>query len=121
VYGTHHVGASTDQAQESIASEVVKIVTTYIEQGRVENCVNQVVGSTAMALLFVRHKNLPGVLSHVFEELSNASVNVEEMENILYKGCFAACARIQLGSVPTAAQIDAIKNNENIISVTMTT
>lgn len=40
VYGTHHVGASTEQAQEAVADEVVKIVRTYVETGRVINCVN---------------------------------------------------------------------------------
>jgi D-3-phosphoglycerate dehydrogenase len=42
VYGTHHVGASTEQAQEAVADEVVKIVRTYVETGRVINCVNPV-------------------------------------------------------------------------------
>ncbi len=29
VYGTHHIGASTDQAQEAIAAETVRIVRTF--------------------------------------------------------------------------------------------
>jgi len=40
VYGTHHVGASTDQAQEAVADEVVKIVKTFKETGKFLNCVN---------------------------------------------------------------------------------
>lgn len=40
VYGTHHVGASTDQAQNAVAEEVVRIVKVYRENGRVENRVN---------------------------------------------------------------------------------
>ena len=28
VYGTHHIGASTEQAQEAIAAETVRIITT---------------------------------------------------------------------------------------------
>lgn len=39
VYGTHHVGASTEQAQNAIAQEVVSIVRTFIETGEVRNCV----------------------------------------------------------------------------------
>lgn len=39
VYGTHHIGASTAQAQEAIASEVLRMVTEF-ESGRVLNCVN---------------------------------------------------------------------------------
>ena len=40
VYGTHHIGASTDQAQEAIAGETVRIVRTYKDTGRVPNVVN---------------------------------------------------------------------------------
>jgi len=121
VYGTHHVGASTSQAQEAIGSEAVRIIEIYVEEGRVMNCVNQSVETSGTALLSIRHKNLPGVLAHVFDELSIAGINVEEMENVLYKGGYAACARIQLGDIPTPELMNAIKNNENIYSVTLTT
>jgi len=47
IYGTHHVGASTDQAQEAVAEEVVKIVRTYVETGRVIHCVNPTDPATA--------------------------------------------------------------------------
>ena len=33
VYGTHHIGASTDQAQEAIAAEVVRIVASFSGHG----------------------------------------------------------------------------------------
>lgn len=39
VYGTHHIGASTEQAQQAIADEVVAIVDDLAE-GRVRHCVN---------------------------------------------------------------------------------
>ena len=47
IYGTHHVGASTDQAQEAVADEVVKIVQTYVKTGRVIHCVNPTEPATA--------------------------------------------------------------------------
>jgi len=40
VYGTHHIGASTDQAQEAIAAETVRIVKAFMETGRAPNAVN---------------------------------------------------------------------------------
>jgi len=40
VYCTHHVGASTDQAQNAVAEEVVRIVKVYKQSGRIENKVN---------------------------------------------------------------------------------
>ena len=32
VYGTHHIGASTEQAQEAIAAETVRIIQTFKER-----------------------------------------------------------------------------------------
>lgn len=40
VIGTHHIGASTDQAQESIAAETVRIVKSFIDTGVAPNAVN---------------------------------------------------------------------------------
>ena len=40
VYGTHHIGASTNQAQEAIAAETVRIVEVYMETGKAPNVVN---------------------------------------------------------------------------------
>ncbi|QKK08937.1 MAG: hypothetical protein HND58_12730 [Planctomycetota bacterium] len=40
VYGSHHCGASTDQAQMAVAEEAVRIVSVFLETGRFENRVN---------------------------------------------------------------------------------
>ncbi|MHA6800200.1 NAD(P)-dependent oxidoreductase [Bounagaea algeriensis] len=39
VYGTHHIGASTEQAQEAVAAEVVRMVEEFAS-GTVLHCVN---------------------------------------------------------------------------------
>jgi len=57
VYGTHHIGASTDQAQEAIAAETVRIVTTYKHTGRVPNVVNLARKTPATHMLVVRHRD----------------------------------------------------------------
>ncbi|HXE75303.1 MAG TPA: NAD(P)-dependent oxidoreductase [Candidatus Xenobia bacterium] len=41
VYGTHHIGASTEQAQEAIAEETTRILQAYRDRGEVPNAVNQ--------------------------------------------------------------------------------
>ena len=38
--GTHHIGASTEQAQLAVGFEAVRIVETYKNSGEVVNCVN---------------------------------------------------------------------------------
>lgn len=120
VCGTHHCGASTEQAQQAIASETVRIIEQYIHTGHVPNCVNRAASTPATTLLTVRHLNQPGVLAHVFYTLGQSGINVEEMENIIYEGAQAACARIQLDDVPDDAILIAINANENVISVTQT-
>jgi D-3-phosphoglycerate dehydrogenase len=117
VCGTHHIGASTDQAQEAIAAETVRLLESYVRRGVVPNCVNRVQTTPARYLLTVRHLNRAGVLAHVFRVLGEARINVEEMENVIYEGARAACARIQLDDQPTPGQLAAIRNGENVLGV----
>lgn len=109
VYGTHHIGASTDQAQEAIAGEAVRIVRTFKETGKVPNVVNIARTSPATHRLVVRHRDRPGVLATVFDRLRDAHINVQETENIVFDGAEAAVARINLDGAPGAAVLDAIK------------
>ena len=39
VCGTHHIGASTDQAQIAVADGVIRVIQSY-EEGKLRNCVN---------------------------------------------------------------------------------
>jgi D-3-phosphoglycerate dehydrogenase / 2-oxoglutarate reductase len=108
VYGTHHIGASTDQAQEAIAAEAVRIVRSFIATGRVPNVVNLAKQSPATHMLVVRHQDKPGVLAYVFQVLRDAGLNVQETENIIFEGAQAAVARINLDREPPSASVDAI-------------
>lgn len=117
VYGTHHVGASTDQAQVAIAHEVLRIVGAFVSTGAVPNCVNRLAKSSASYVLAVRHHNRPGVLAHVFKVLADGSINVEEVENISYHGAVASLARIHLDNKPDVADLEAIRGGPHIISV----
>jgi D-3-phosphoglycerate dehydrogenase len=110
VYGTHHIGASTDQAQEAIAAETVRIVRAFKETGRVPNVVNLARRTPATHMLVVRHRDRPGVLAHVFDCLRARNLNVQETENIVFEGAEAAVARVNLDGEPDAALVDAIKS-----------
>ncbi len=118
VYGTHHVGASTDQAQVAIAHEVIRIVQTFRDSGEVPNVVNRLARSSATHVLSIRHRNRPGVLAHVFGVLAGGAINVEEVENIIYHGAQATLARIHLDGVPDRDELERIRTgNGDIISV----
>jgi len=116
VYGTHHIGASTDQAQEAIAAEAVRIIRTYKDTGKVPNVVNLSSKTPATHMLVVRHRDRPGVLAHVFAQLRGANLNVQETENVIFEGAEAAIARINLDAEPPPAVLQAIENgNEDIL------
>ena len=118
VYGTHHVGASTDQAQVAIAHEVIRIVQAFQATGEVPNVVNRLARSSATHVLVIRHRNRPGVLAHVFGVLAGAEINVEEVENIIYHGAQATLARIHLDGEPGNGALERIRSgNTDIISV----
>jgi D-3-phosphoglycerate dehydrogenase len=109
VYGTHHIGASTEQAQEAIAAETVRIIRSFKETGKVPNVVNLAKRTPATHMLVVRHRDRPGVLAHVFNNLRRDNLNVQETENIVFDGAEAAVARINLDGAPSTALCDRIK------------
>ena len=118
VYGTHHIGASTEQAQEAIAAETVRIVRSFTETGRVPNVVNLARRTPATHMLVVRHRDRLGVLAHVFELLRGDDINVQETENIIFEDAEAAVARINLDRAPSQALLASIRSgNENILSL----
>jgi D-3-phosphoglycerate dehydrogenase len=121
VYGTHHIGASTDQAQEAIAGETVRIVRTYKETGRVPNVVNLARRTPATHMLVVRHRDRPGVLAHVFDQLREADLNVQETENIVFEGAEAAVARINLDGAPSNGVCERIKSNQDVLDLQVVT
>ncbi len=77
LYATHHIGASTDQAQEAIAAETVRIVKAFKETGKVPNVVNLAQRTPATHMLTVRHRDRPGVLAHVLDAIRTAGINVQ--------------------------------------------
>ena len=99
VYVTHHIGASTDEAQEAVGDEVCRIAEAFRDEGRVLNVVNRIEETAATHRLDVRHHDRVGVLARVLDCLSRAGLNVQEMENQVFPGG-AAIARIQTSGEP---------------------
>jgi D-3-phosphoglycerate dehydrogenase len=122
VYGTHHIGASTDQAQEAIAAETVRIIDAYRTTGKVPNVVNLAKKTPATHRLIVRHRDRPGVLAHVFDRLRSSRINVQETENVIFEGAEAAVARISLDGPPGEALLRSIREgNEDILDLHVVT
>lgn len=118
VYGTHHIGASTAQAQDAIALETVRIIETFRDTGRVPNAVNLAARTPATHALIVRHLDRPGVLAGVLGALRAAEINVQEMQNVVFEGAEAAVAHINVDRKPPAELVERCRaENENIIEI----
>jgi len=122
VYGTHHIGASTDQAQDAIAAETVRIISSYKDTGKVPNVVNLAKKTPATHMVVVRHRDRPGVLAHVFDHLRQSEINVQETENVIFEGAQAAVARINLDGAPADALLKQIRDgNSDILDLHLVT
>jgi len=120
LYGTHHIGASTEQAQEAIAAETVRIIQSFKESGRVPNAVNIARRTPATCRLVVRHRDRPGVLARVLDAVSAARINVQEMENVVFDGAEAAVADINLESAPSATILESLRSADpDILDLTL--
>jgi D-3-phosphoglycerate dehydrogenase / 2-oxoglutarate reductase len=107
IYGTHHIGASTRQAQSAVADATVERIRAFVEGREVPSVVNvpeersEVAGTDgSVAQIEVRHRNRVGVLAHVLTTLEEAGINVRGMSNRLFDGEEGALAMIQLEPTP---------------------
>ena len=77
---TPHIGGSTSEAQVNIGSEVAAKLVRYGNNGSTTSAVNfpevALPEHTGRSRLLHIHKNVPGVLAHVNERLSAASINI---------------------------------------------
>lgn len=119
VYVTHHIGASTDQAQEAVAAETVRLVRSYKSTGIVDNLVNVKRAEVATHLLIVRHVDRVGVLAGVLARLKEEGISVQEMENIVLGGAKAAIAQIAVDKEPSPSLLHAIRLDESVFGASV--
>jgi D-3-phosphoglycerate dehydrogenase len=120
VYGTHHIGASTEQAQFEIAKAAAATVVRYLETGEVENVCNLMHAPPTQGTLVVRHLDRVGVLASVLGALKKAEINVETMENVIFTGGVAACARIRVAQRPDDRLVEELSRLEHVLGVELT-
>lgn len=117
VYVTHHIGASTTQAQDAVAEEAVNIILNYINSGVIQHWVNRARITDAKYQLVVKHYDKPGVLSSILDVIKEENINIEEVENIIFDGAVVACCTMKLKTQLNDNMLSIIKNNPNVITV----
>lgn len=115
IYGTHHIGASTQQAQDAIAAETVRIVREFAATGQAPNVVNIATSTPARCQLVIRHYDKVGVLASVLDQLRRARINVQEMTNTIFQGQKAAVAVIRVNDLPDDEVVRRIADMKDMI------
>lgn len=118
VTATHHIGASTAQAQTAVAVGTVELIEAYRE-GSIIDCVNLEQAPTHTARLVIRHKDRVGVLASVLQELRKRNVNVANMRNRIFAGSKAAVATIEVAGVIDDDLLEAVRKLPHVISMSV--
>lgn len=119
VVGTHHIGASTVQAQAATAAGVVEIVDAFT-RGAVRNCVNLEPSRLGAVTVTVRHLDRPGVLARLLELLRAAGLNVENMENRVFRGGEAAVASMDVAGTVDPGLLEEMASIPEVLGVSVT-
>ena len=120
VVATHHIGASTEQAQAAIAAGVTEIIDAFMT-GEARHCVNLDDRTLGSFTLTIRHLDRVGVLAQVLDRLSSAHLNVEHMQNRIFRGGEAAVATIDVGGQPSEELLDTLRGVPHVLSVSEVT
>lgn len=117
LYGTHHIGASTDQSELETGDEVIRIVRQFLNGAEIPNCVNLRKGSASEYGIIVRHEDRVGVLAAIFAVLKEHGCNVQEMQNQVFEGATAACAKIMLDSAASEEVCRRLESCDGVLHV----
>lgn len=118
VVGTHHIGASTLQAQQSVSDGTVSVIEAYLS-GRPTNCVNMRIDPSGSCTLSIRHRDEVGVLAQIFDVLRTGGLNVQQMENRVFDGGAAAVADINVDRQPTPDVLDGLDRIQPVMKVSL--
>ena len=116
VVGTHHIGASTQQAQDATSARTIDVIEAY-RAGDPMNCVNVVQTRVGAATITIRHFDRVGVLAGALEVLRKADINVQTMANKVFEGSNAAMAIIDVTGEVTVDVTRQLAALDNVIQV----
>ena len=121
IYGTHHCGASTAQAEGAIGEEACRIIKKFAGEGKIDdaNCVNRAAADLNLTKLSIRHLDKVGVLAHCFAVFAKHGWNVQELENIVFKERQACVVNLVfVGECQNHEELVAeLKGNADILDV----
>ena len=117
VYGTPHVGASTEQAQQAVAAETARIVRSFLTEETVPNVVNICATSPARFVIVIRMLDKVGVMANTLSVLKRHGINIEEISNTVFEGATATCSKLRVSGRPSDACVKEIGAFEEVLHV----
>lgn len=118
VVATHHIGASTEQAQDAVAAGTIDAIDGY-RRGAVQNCVNMREVPVRAATITIRHHDRVGVLAAVLGILRKGDLNISNMSNKIFSGAIAAVATIDVDKPVSDTTLSEIRSHEHVIHATV--
>ena len=106
VYVTHHIGASTEQAQNAVAEETVRVILDSIRSGVIPHWVNKANVTDAQYQLAVKHYDKPGVLASILDVIRGANINIEELDNVIFEGGVVALCTMKIAEAATDEMLE---------------
>lgn len=117
VYGTPHVGASTEQAHRAIALETARIIRSFMTEEDVPNVVNICATSPARYAVVVRMLDKVGVLANTLSVMKRHGINIEEISSTVFEGATATCTKMRVSGRPSEACLKEITAFEEVLHV----
>ncbi|AKT38743.1 NAD(P)-dependent oxidoreductase [Chondromyces crocatus] len=117
IYGTPHIGASTEQAQLAIAMETARIVRSFLTKEDVPNVVNIAAASPARFAVVIRMLDKVGVLANCLAVLKRHNINVEEVSNTVFEGALATCTKLRVSGRPSEACVKEIQAFDEVLHI----
>ncbi len=94
VIGTHHIGASTKEAETAIGIEAVRMVREYGTMKKVNNCVNLAQDIKNTHNITIKYANQVGTLANILALFTKYQLKIEELRNEVFKDRQACVAAI---------------------------
>jgi D-3-phosphoglycerate dehydrogenase len=117
VYGTPHIGASTEQAQRAIAQETARIIRSFLTEEDVPNVVNICAASPARFTVVLRMLDKVGALANTLSVLKRHGINIEEISNTVFEGAHATCTKLRVSGRPSDACLKEISAFDEVLHV----
>lgn len=115
-----HLGASTPESEDNCAKMAAEELVDYLENGNIKNSVNMPTVSMARSgdmRITILHKNIPAMITKIATELSDNSVNIENLTNKSKKDY--AYTMVDINGTVSEGMIEKLRAIQGVIRVNL--